>query len=72
MFRLQSVTYSTDRRGIKRVNLSLANILVGAKHDRCKSLAIANKFSAVMREPMQNRDALNKARHSWDFKYRPI
>ncbi|TAD81453.1 MAG: hypothetical protein EAZ78_14125 [Oscillatoriales cyanobacterium] len=25
-----------------------ANIFVGAKHDRCKSLAIANKLSAVM------------------------
>jgi len=30
------------------VHLCLANIFVGAKHDRCKSLVITNKLSAVM------------------------
>jgi len=34
-----------------------ANIFLGANHDRCKSLATANKLSAVMRKPMQNGDA---------------
>jgi CHAT domain-containing protein len=38
-------------RHIYRVHLCLANILVGAKHDRCKSLVITNKLSAVMLRP---------------------
>ncbi|XZO04553.1 MAG: hypothetical protein ACM65L_12945 [Microcoleus sp.] len=29
----------------------MANIFVGAKHDRCKSLVITNKLSAVMLRP---------------------
>jgi hypothetical protein len=33
------------------VDLSFANIFVGAKHDRSKSLMITNKLSAVMLRP---------------------